>query len=248
MVDNTLLKEVTYAIVFLLIILTSIIVFIIKSRSDRQNIQSQKLEIEQVLSQKTVLLKEIHHRVKNNLQLISGLLYLQSKKYKNPEIENMLNDLQRYINSIALVHEMLYNEKTLSTISMDKYVRELGSRLVKLSEDLKISLEIKIKKIMLPVNYATTLGLILNELITNSIKYAFEGEVGVIEIIIKYIGEDEYEFEYKDNGVGMNLNSNKGDRKTLGLRLIKMFSEEIDANLNVKNDNGLSYTLNFKIK
>lgn len=248
MVDNTLLKSVTYAIVFLLIILIGIIVFIIKARSDRRNIQNQKREVEQVLSQKTVLLKEIHHRVKNNLQLVSGLLYLQSKKYKNPEIESMLNDLQRHINCIALVHEMLYNEKTLSTISMDKYVHELGSRLVGLSNNSKISFEIKIKKIMLPVNYATTLGLILNELITNSIKYAFENKKGIITVAMKQISDNEYEFEYKDNGVGMNLNTNSTDKKTLGLRLIKMFSEEIDAHLNIKNDSGLSYVLNFKIK
>ncbi len=244
MIDDKLLKGVTYAIVFLSVVIISIIVFIIKSRIDRKKIQKQKKKTEDNLSKKTVLLKEVHHRVKNNLQLVSGLIYLQSNKYKTPEIIDVLNDLQKHINSIALVHEMLYNEKTLSLVDMKKYLTELGGNILNLSESKKVNLNIDINDIYLPENYATTLGLIFNELITNSLKYAFEDNKGSILVSIEEINELSYKFEYKDDGIGMDLK--EGKKKTLGLKLIRMFSEEIDADLKVKNENGLVYELNFQ--
>lgn len=244
MIEDRLLKGVTYAIVFLSIIVVSIIVFIIKSRIDRQRIQKQKKKTEDNLSKKTVLLKEVHHRVKNNLQLVSGLIYLQSNKYKTKETVDALNDLQKHINSIALVHEMLYNEKTLSLVDMEKYVKDLANNILTLSESKKVYLNIDIKTVYLPENYATTLGLILNELITNSLKYAFEENKGSIKVSLEKVSELNFKFIYKDDGIGMDLKEYKN--KTLGLKLIRMFSEEIDADLKVKNENGLVYELNFQ--
>lgn len=237
---------VTYAILFLLIFLISIIVFIVKSRKDRISIQEQKKEIEEIAHQKTVLLKEIHHRVKNNLQLISGLLYLQSVKHKNAEITAMVNDSQKHINSIALMHEMLYQDETLSLVSMKKYLQELGIRLIQVSSKKNIDYKVNVKDISLSTNYATTLGLILNELITNSIKYAFkEGKKGTITVSLIEENQNEYQFIYADNGSGFDLKANDIN-KTMGQKLIRMFAEEIEASLDINNHNGLTYVFKFK--
>lgn len=237
---------VTYAILFLLIFLISIIVFIVKSRKDRISIQNQKKEIEEIAHQKTVLLKEIHHRVKNNLQLISGLLYLQSVKHKNAEITAMVNDSQKHINSIALMHEMLYRDETMSLVSMKEYLYELGTRLLQVSTKRNIDYQINVKNIFLSTDYATTLGLIFNELVTNSLKYAFtKGKKGVISVSLAEVKQNEYEFIYTDNGIGFDVDS-KNTESTMGQKLIRMFAEEIEATLDIKNNNGLTYLFNFK--
>jgi len=239
---------VAYAITFLFVFLIAIIIFIIKSRKDRISIEEQKKEIEVIAKQKTILLKEIHHRVKNNLQLISGLLYLQSVKHKNEEITAMINESQKHINSIALVHEMLYKDDTLSLVSMEKYLKELGTRLLQVSSQENIKYQLNIKNISLPVNYATTLGLIINELVTNSLKYAFTTQNGIVSVSLNKIETNKYIFTYSDNGKGYEFDNNKQKQKTLGQRLIKMLAEEIEADLNIRNDKGLTYVFNFKIK
>jgi len=244
--ENDLLQIVTYAIIFLFIFLVTIIIFIVKSSRDRISIQNQKKEIEEIANQKTILLKEIHHRVKNNLQLVSGLLYLQSVKHKNDEITAMVNDSQKHINSIALMHEMLYRDETLSLVSMKEYLYELGTRLLQVSSKKNIEYQINVKDISLSTNYATTLGLIFNELVTNSLKYAFNNrEKGEISVSLIEVKQNEYQFIYSDNGIGFDIDS-LNTEKTMGQKLIRMFAEEIEASLEVKNDNRLTYVLNFK--
>lgn len=243
--DNTnILLIVTYAIVILFVFIASIIVFIFKARKDRINIERQKNEIERIANQKTLLLKEIHHRVKNNLQLVSGLLYLQSTKYESEEINGLIDESQKYIHSIALVHEMLYQEDTLSLISMEKYIEELVTKLQQVSSDKDIEYKIGIKNIDLPIDYATTFGLIINELIINSLKYAFLNQEGIITISLKEKASNSFEFRYSDNGVGLDVNHKEGN--TLGQKLIRMLADEIDADLRIENQNGLTYIFNFK--
>ena len=141
--NGDLLLIVTYAIIFLFVFLIAIVLFILKSRKDRIKIEEKKKEIEVIAQQKTILLKEIHHRVKNNLQLISGLLYLQSVKHKNTEVTTMIDESQKHINSIALVHEMLYKDDTLSLVAMDKYLHNLGSQLLQVSTHNQIVYQLK---------------------------------------------------------------------------------------------------------
>ncbi len=250
MIDDRgdLLLIVTYAIVFLVVFLIAIIVFIVKSRNDRIKIEEKKKEIEVIVKQKTILLKEIHHRVKNNLQLISGLLYLQSVKHKNVEVTAMIDESQKHINSIALVHEMLYKDDTLSLVSMKKYLIELGNRLLQVSPLENIEYKLNVTAISLPVDYATTLGLILNELVTNSLKYAFTSQNGIVSVSLEEINTNEYLFTYADNGKGCIVDSESNTNKTLGQKLIKMLAEEIEADLIIKNKKGLTYEFNFKTK
>lgn len=245
---NDLLLIVTYAILFLFLFLIAIIIFIIKSRKDRIKIEEKKKEIEEIAKQKTVLLKEIHHRVKNNLQLISGLLYLQSVKYKETDVSKIINESLKHINSIALVHEMLYQDETLSLVSMEKYLKELGNRLLQVSSQENISYNLNALNIALPVNYATTLGLIFNELVTNSLKHAFTNKDAIVSVTLKEISKNEYVFVYSDNGKGFEFSKEDSTKKTLGTKLIKMLAEEIEANLSVENNNGLTYHFTFKTK
>lgn len=230
------------------LLLVLLFFFFIKSKKDKINIQNQKNKIEEILAQKTILLKEIHHRIKNNLQLTSSLLFLQSNKHNDAKISEMVNESQKHINSIALVHEMLYQEDTMSLISMDKYLKELGGRLLQFSSDKNIVFNLKIESISLPIDYATTLGLILNELITNSLKYAFKDTDGVISISIIKNKAMQYEFTYSDNGVGLSKEPQEYLQKTLGIKLIKMLAEEIDAQLEIINKEGLTYRFMFKNK
>jgi two-component sensor histidine kinase len=246
--SDDLLLIVTSAIILLFIFLIAIIVFIVKSRNDRIQIEEKKVKIEEMLVQKTVLLKEIHHRVKNNLQLTSNLLYLQGSKYNDPKTTAMVNESQKQINSIALVHEMLYQHDTLSLICIEKYLKELGNRLLQLSFDNNITYNLQVKNISLPIDYTTTLGLILNELFTNSLKYAFKKQEGIIMVRLAKNKHNQYLFTYSDNGEGLQKEQKVAQPKTLGTNLIKMFAEEIDAKLEIVNKDGLSYHFIFKNK
>ncbi|MFT5213952.1 MAG: two-component sensor histidine kinase [Patiriisocius sp.] len=221
--------------------------FVYKKFNEKSKIiQNQKIVAEKSLKQKEVLLQEIHHRVKNNLQLISGLLYLQSVKHKNSNLTAMINESQKHINSIALVHEMLYKDDALSLVSMEKYLKELGISLLQVSSQEKIKYNLNVINVDLPIDYATTLGLLINELITNSLKYAFTDQSGIVSVSLKQIKKDEYLFTYSDNGKGFDYESDT--QKTLGQRLIKMLAEEIEADLIIKNENGLTYIFNFKMR
>lgn len=235
-------------IFLLLIIIIAMFLVYKKYRGKSKIIQDQKVLVDKSLKQKEILLKEVHHRVKNNLQLISGLLNLQSRKHQHLDIKDMMIESQNHIHSIALAHEMLYQDDDLSLISIKEYLKELGIRSLQALVEHKIQFKTKIDTILLPLNYATTLGLIFNELITNSIKHAFKENKGIITIYLSEISKNEYKFIYKDNGIGMDLNNLKTTTNSLGLRLIKMLAEEMNASLEIESKNGLSYTFIFKIK
>ena len=245
--ENEIRRQYVVLIAFGLLLMLLFFYFV-KSKKDKVNIQNQKSKIEEILAQKTMLLKEIHHRIKNNLQLTSSLLFLQSNKHNDPKISAMVHESQKHINSIALVHEMLYQEDTMSLIAMDTYLKELGNRLLQFSPDKNITYNLEIENISLPIDYATTLGLILNELVTNSLKYAFKSTNGVISVSILQNKARHYELTYSDNGIGLSKEPEEYLRKTLGVKLIKMLAEEIDAQLEVINKDGLTYRFIFKNK
>ncbi len=233
---------------FLLVLLLGLFFISKRDRKKTKIINAQKQIVAKSLNEKEILLREVHHRVKNNLQLISGLLHLQSNKYKNNAIDTLVKESQKHINSIALIHEMLYQEEDVALINMQNYIKELTDSLSQVSYKENIKFNIEVKQVSLPLNYATTIGLMLNELITNSFKYAFKTDYGLITIFMIETNLKELKFVYKDNGVGMTSISMLEQSKTLGLRLINMLAEEIDAQLETKMDNGLTYEFKFKIK
>ena len=233
-----------------LLLLTVISMFFVykKYREKSRIIQDQKKVVDKSLKQKEILLKEVHHRVKNNLQLISGLLNLQLQKHQHLDIKEMMNESQNHIHSIALAHEMLYQDDNISLISMQKYLQELGVRSLQVSTEKEITYKTDIDNISLPLSYATTLGLIFNELITNSLKHAFKGQKGTVTVCLSKHSKNQYTFIYKDNGVGMNLNKMEKPTTSLGLKLVKMLAEEMDAYMQVESTHGLSYTFIFTSK
>jgi two-component sensor histidine kinase len=233
---------------FLILLIAALFLISKRNRKKSKIISAQKQIVTKSLNEKEVLLREVHHRVKNNLQLISGLLHLQSNKYKNEVVNTVVNESQKHINSIALIHEMLYQDDDVAFINMQNYVDELTDRLSQVSHLDNIKFHIDTNKVSLPLNYATTIGLMLNELITNSFKYAFKNNEGIITVLMLKTDTEELEFVYKDNGVGMVSISKQEQSKTLGLRLIKMLAEEIDAQLKTETNDGLIYTFKFKIK
>ncbi len=192
--------------------------------ADRDN------KLEKSLSEKNVMLQEIHHRVKNNLAVVSGLLNLQSSNIDDQYVKNALSKSIHRIMSIAKVHELLYQSDDFSMINLHKYVEELSTiHLQSLSKSEEQLFKNSIELEHIDINYGVPLGIIFNELITNSLKHAFIGEYHIpeIRISIKKINDTVF-VEYADNGVGI-LNFEEALTESLGFTLIKSLLDQIEA-------------------
>ena len=216
-----------------------------KIAKDKAIIAQKRKEAEIAVAEKDILLKEIHHRVKNNLQVISGMLDLQLGKIKSPEYELMVEDSQRYIHSMAMVHEMLYKNNHLSDISLQEYLNKLSSHISASQLNRDVEVNVDADAVQLSIEKAIPLGLIVSELMTNSYKHAFETGLGNIFIGVKKEG-NSYTFRYKDNGKGLPDDFDINSRKTLGFRLLKMFAEEMDAELSAISEGGILVHFRFK--
>ncbi len=201
------------------------------------DVKTKKL-IEENLEEKNVLLQEIHHRVKNNLAVVSGLLELQSYNIEDPKSKHILRKSTNRIMSIAKVHEMLYESKNFTKIPFKRYINELTDMIFDSLnlESSGIEIKTKIGIDQLNINHGVPLGIIFNELITNSVKYGFNGQnEKVIEINVQK-EDDFYKVVYSDNGVGIE-NFEKATTKSLGFTLIHSLLSQIEAeyNYNTKN-------------
>lgn len=215
--------------------------------TDRKNAEKKSLAS---LKEKEVLLAEIHHRVKNNLAVITGLLELQSYKTTNEEARDILSESQMRINSIALVHEKLYQSENLSEIKIHNYIRELGAIIQRtMDSSLKqIAMIFDLDDVSLEIKQAIPCGLILNEILTNSYKHAFKGRGrGKVYISFKEIG-DKLEFIIKDNGVGFTEENLEKKSPTLGLTLIRTLGQQLNAETVITNNNGAFISYTFKKK
>jgi len=214
------------------------------------NLYKSKMEVEQQVKEKETLLKEVHHRVKNNLQTVSSLLSLQARSMNDPEMKSMIKSSQNRVNSMAMVHEMLYMREDLSKIEYKSYVEELSDYLVRSIKgtDNKIKVAIDIIDINLGIDTAIPLGLLINEAITNSLKYGIKdnGE-GEINITLKKENEDDYVLNIGDNGDGYAENINPQTTKSLGLKLIYNLTRQLKGSI-LKDDNkkGTNYIIKFK--
>lgn len=211
--------------------------------TDKENIDQ---ELQKSLHEKEVLLAEIHHRVKNNLAAISGLLELETYNVKNLQATQVLINSMLRVRSIALIHEKLYQFKELSRIRMRNYVKELVQTIIKtIATDVKIDLKTEIDDIMMNVNQAIPTALILNELITNSLEHAFPNmEAGILGISFKKV-KNKFYLEVYDNGIGIDPDIINNSVKTLGIKLIKTLAKQLDAELSIFSNNGTHTCLNF---
>jgi two-component sensor histidine kinase/ligand-binding sensor domain-containing protein len=200
-----------------------------------------------LLLEKDVLMKEIHHRVKNNLQVISGLLELQSKALTDETAREALREGRNRVRSIALIHQNLYQFEDLSTIDLKRFMEDLCRQVKSVFQyQQKVDIIMDIPEIHLDIDSAVPLGLISNELLTNSFKYAFaEAEPGVIKLKVSSIGEGEYQMHYMDNGPGLPENLNFDKSSTLGLQLINDLSRQIGGKVQYVTDGGARFTINF---
>ncbi|KAF2515121.1 tetratricopeptide repeat-containing sensor histidine kinase [Flavobacterium foetidum] len=212
-----------------------------------KEINQKNINLKHLLDEKEWLLKEIHHRVKNNLQTVISLLNSQSAYLDNDMALSAIKNSQHRIHSMSLIHQKLYNSENISTINMPNYIRELAEYLREsFSLGQRIRFEIKVDPIELDVAQAVPLGLILNEAITNSIKYAFpDDRTGMIYITLEAKGEKQYELTISDNGTGFNLNGSDKKANSFGMSLIRGLSDDIEGKLTIENNNGTVLKIEF---
>ncbi|MDQ1165493.1 sensor histidine kinase [Flavobacterium sp. SORGH_AS_0622] len=216
----------------------------IKEREINQN----NINLRHLLDEKEWLLKEIHHRVKNNLQTVISLLSSQAAYLNNDMALSAIKNSQHRIHSMSLIHQKLYKSENIATINMPSYINELVEYLKdSFSIGQRIRFEIRVEQLELDVAQAIPIGLILNEAITNSIKYAFPDNAGgIISIILEKTEEDQYLLTISDNGIGIDtaLSTNKSD--SFGMSLIKGLSDDLEGKLVMENNNGTILKLEFK--
>jgi PAS domain S-box-containing protein len=212
------------------------------------DITKEKEDMERVkksLEEKDILLAEINHRVKNNLQMISSLLHLEAMKSK--EGSAILKESQNRIKSIALVHEILYKTKDFSSINISQYFKELAKRTAETMGMEKISISVDADDITLKMGTAIPCGIIVNELVMNSIKHAFPDKKGRIKIALHENGSG-VELSVRDNGIGMPSDFDMENTKSLGLKLVKSLAEQLDGKMEFVHDNGTVFKIVFPNK
>ncbi len=219
---------------------------------DQLSIQNQEIAkknavIETALQEKESLLKEIHHRVKNNLQVISSILNMQSRATASPEMLTAIQEGQSRVKAMALIHQKLYQTEKLSEIDFKEYAEELMDHLSSIFQSSKggaIVKTISSPDIKLDIDMAIPLGLILNELISNAYKYAFEGKTeGAISVELKRVGEDQLQLEVADNGKGMPADFNLEKAKSLGLKLVNILTRQLNGQMSVHSTGGAHFSI-----
>ena len=214
-----------------------------------QQIESQKQIIEESLQEKEILLKEVYHRVKNNLQLISGILELQSIKIQDEAIREILEESQSRVRTIALIHQQLYQSKNLGKIDFHDYLTKLVNGIAMLFNlpGRQVVHEIQVNDLSFDLNVAVPLGLIVNELVTNAYNHGFsDRESGKIFIGIQPIGENRFEMIVSDNGKGLPPDFDPSTSDSLGLRLVKGLSRQMDGNYRIENEQGTQFIIQFQ--
>jgi PAS domain S-box-containing protein len=201
------------------------------------------------LKEKEVLLKEIHHRVKNNLQIISSLLNLQSTYIRDQQALGMFKESQNRVRSMALIHEKLYQSKDIARIDFAEYIRNLSGNLIRSygSSPAMVKLAIDADQISLGVDTAIPCGLIINELVTNSLKYAFpDGRIGEVRVSLKRENDDGlYRLVVADNGVGLPESIEPRKTTSLGLQLVTTLVDQLNGTIEVKRENGTEFIIRF---
>lgn len=208
-------------------------------------------ELEASLQEKTILLKEIHHRVKNNMQVIASIINLQAERLTDDTTKEIFRSLQTRIYSMASVHEALYNSRNLAQIDFKVYLENMLRSLMMVYKIGTDSFDVKldIEEIYLGVDYAVPCGLIVNELLTNAMKYAFpDSSKGELKVSMALSAEDhKYVLEISDNGVGLPENFDIKCQQSLGMLLVNALVGQIDASLEIKHTGGTCYKIKFDV-
>ncbi len=202
------------------------------------------------LEEKTVLLKEIHHRVKNNLQIIASLLNLQSRYIHDDATLAAIRESQNRVRAMALVHEKLYRSEDLARIDLNDYIKFLGTGLFQFYDARVrgIQFSLDIRNISVSINVAIPLGLIINELLSNSLKYAYpDGRQGVIAISVSKLGH-AISILYSDDGIGISADLDWRNTESLGLRLVNTLVDQLNGSIELDRTSGTRFIMNIQEK
>jgi two-component sensor histidine kinase len=221
-----------------------------KDKSRLENlVQKRTNSLSEALEEREMLLKEIHHRVKNNLQVITGLLQLQKEELQDESVQEAINEGQSRVNSIALIHQNLYQYKDLGNIEFKTFLHDLSNQIAELfqKENKKLAVQLNLLETFIEIDTAVPLGLIVNELLTNSYKYAFQNHNAVI-VSISLIEKEKghYVMVYHDNGPGINGLVDFKNAVTLGIKLISGLTEQLLGTVDYTYNNGSEFTFHFK--
>jgi two-component sensor histidine kinase len=204
--------------------------------------QEKKLEL--MVKEKDVLLQEIHHRVKNNLALVSGLLYLQTEAVDNSEAQIKLKEAQLRIQSMAMIHEMLYSTHSFSKVDLKIYLNELVSNIAKNFKPEYLNLEIDIHGTsqLIEIDKAIPIALLANEITVNSMKYAFPNQKeGKFTVTININESNELEIKFSDNGIGITNKDFTKSSSSIGYMLINTFIDQLEGSLQFCSNHGAHF-------
>ncbi|MDR6967701.1 two-component sensor histidine kinase [Flavobacterium arsenatis] len=215
----------------------------------KQTVEKQNEVIQQSLTEKETLLREIHHRVKNNLQIISSLLNIQSQHIVDENVLSSIQEGQSRVQAMSLIHQNLYQSEHLSNVDIENYLRELMVYLSEMfvGESKSIDVEVEASNIQFDIDTAIPLGLIVNELVSNAYKYAFDKRnSGRIKVKITSLNEVDYELDVNDDGTGLPTDFDPKKSKSLGLKLVGILSRQLRGTMSFNSDNGTSFVVKFK--
>ena len=210
--------------------------------------------IRSALKEKEILLQEVHHRVKNNLQIINSILNLQKKFVKDENAITGLEEIQNRVSTMSIIHETLYQNTDVSSIGFPSYLTRIAGNIIQgYQSETQVELVTELEDIQAPLDQAIPCGLILNEWVSNAMKYAFPGrEKGTITVALRCVfstdhpDEEEIQIEVRDDGVGLPDGFDWGGRDSLGLYLVQALSEQLDGELSAESDGGTRFLVKFR--
>lgn len=217
--------------------------------AQKEEIKIKNDELQCLVTEKEWLLKEIHHRVKNNLHMVIGLLASQGEYLKSKEAAQAMGESQRRVEAMSIIHQKLYQSENLSMIDMPSYIYELTENLADSFEKGRhIRFQLDIANVMFPLSHSVPVGLIVNEAVTNAIKYAFpnEGDCS-IEIVLKKEENNSFFMKISDNGIGIGKDFSIEKCSSLGLRLMQGLTGDIQGDFQIRDNNGTEIILRFTI-
>jgi two-component sensor histidine kinase len=215
----------------------------------RNEIKTRKkieLDLKRKNEEKELLLKEVHHRVKNNLQIVHSMLNMQSRNIDNEIALKVIAESKSRVMAMAIIHKILYESEDLSTIDVKKYVNSLSDNIKRIykSDQTEVVLEIDIQDVFLDIDKAIPVGLILNELLSNTYKHAFVNmKTGYIKIKITQLGNIS-QFNYSDDGIGVT-NYNMKSYKTLGMHLVHRLANQLQTEAKIEKTIGFNLSFGF---